>query len=55
MVEPAPEARCVIDGQPICDHVPLRYFWAAYWRHHLFQVAGWILGRLPLGGAELDR
>jgi hypothetical protein len=50
----SPETRCVVCGQPCTDHIPFRYWWAAYWRHRVFQVAGFILGRLPLGAAELD-
>ena len=40
--------------QPLTDHVPLRYVWAVWWRHHTIPAAAAILSRLPLGG-QADR
>jgi hypothetical protein len=45
------EDRCVIDGCPACDHMPLReaaaqfrYVWRAWYRHRLFQARAMLRG-----------
>ena len=52
--EPNPEARCVVCDQPVIDHVKLRYWWRAFWRHRTIVVVGTILGHLPLIADEPD-
>jgi hypothetical protein len=45
--------RCVQCGMPGMDHVPLRYFWRAWWRHSMLRMFSPLLNRIDDTGDQL--